>query len=152
MKVVEQQGALESAQTVSETMTALSGATKATKAVMDGYRIEQVDDVMQSIQDNADDLQEVNDRLAESTGVFAGIDDADLLAELDAELEIDGMLAEAEEADMLNNRRPELPVLPEAETFNAALPPAPTHPITIKAKSNNAPMARQNLNLQSAWL
>lgn len=150
MKIVEQQGALESAQTVQETMSALSGATKATKAVMDGYRIEQVDDVMQNIQDNADDLQEVNDRLAEPTGIFAGIDDAELLAELDAELEEKGMLAEVEEADLLNNRRPERPVLPEAETVNAALPPAPTHPITIETKSSNRPMARQHLNLQSA--
>lgn len=89
MKVNEQKIMLENAQTTAETIKALSGATKATKAVMKENDIEDVDKVMEEIQDGADHMREVNERLAEPTGVMADYDDDELLAELegmDAEL------------------------------------------------------------------
>eukprot|EP00210_Caulerpa_lentillifera_P009027 g8616.t1 len=124
-RVVEQKIMLESAQTTAGTVNALASATKATKEVMKGNRIDDVEIVMQNIEQNADDLKDVNERLAEPTGALVDMDDEELMAEF-----------EALEAASLDNQILELPAVPEPSAINTPLPSAPVNAVKRKKTSN----------------
>lgn len=86
MRVTEQQNMLEDAQMHVQTVAAMQQAAKAQKATMAEYRIEKVDQVMDEIQNVADQAAEIQQALAMPLGGAIGIDDDDIEAEL-ADLE-----------------------------------------------------------------
>eukprot|EP00210_Caulerpa_lentillifera_P001142 g1099.t1 len=130
MKVNEQKIMLENAQTTAETIKALTGATKATKAVMKENDIEDVDKVMEEIQDGADHMREVNERLAEPTGVMADYDEDELLAELE------GMDAELLDEELLAPAKVPETALPSDPFTTETLPSVPAN--AVKAKPTKA--------------
>lgn len=86
MRVTEQQNMLEDAQMHVQTVAAMQQAAKAQKATMAEFKIEKVDQVMDEIQNVADQAAEIQQALAMPLGGAVGIDDDDIEAEL-AELE-----------------------------------------------------------------
>lgn len=86
MRVTEQQNMLEDAQMQYQTVAAMQTAAKAQKATMAEFKIEKVDQVMDEIQEVADQASEIQAALAQPLGGAMALDDDEIAAEM-AELE-----------------------------------------------------------------
>ena len=82
MRLLEQQSMLESAQVNAQTMAAMKHGAKAQKAAMQEYKVENVYQVFDEIQEVADQSAEIQEAMAQPLGGAAALDEDELEAEL----------------------------------------------------------------------
>lgn len=133
MRVTEQQNMLEDAQMHVQTVSAMQQAAKAQKATMQEFKIEKVDQVMDEIQEVADQASEIQQALAQPLGGAMAIDDDDIEAEL-AELEAQQLDEELLQPAPIPTA---LPTVAAQEQLN--LPSVPTTSAARPGKARKTP-------------
>ena len=124
MRVQEQQGMMENSQAPVQTVAAMQQAARAHKSVMAEFKIDKVDQVMEEIQETADQAAEIQQALAMPLGSAAEIDEdgiEDELAEMEAQMLDEELLAPAP-----------VPTGAPAKAAAAALPAVPTTKPAVK--------------------
>eukprot|EP00884_Botryococcus_braunii_P013578 jgi/Botrbrau1/22220/Bobra.168_1s0051.1 len=135
LRVNEQQMMLENQRTTVETVAALKNAADASKQTMTEMKINDVDAVLDSINEQNDQMQQIQDAMAQPIGAAADLDEDELLQELE-ELEseqLDSQLLEPSPAPSTRIAAPQAATARPAE----ALPSAPNK--VIKAKPQKTP-------------
>lgn len=124
--------ALENAGLTNEIITAMQGGEQALRQMFTQHKIEKVDDVMESITETMDDIDEMNKIISEPIG--PPIDEDALAVELD-QLETD--LAD----EMMNNLS--LPTIP---INSIAVNPMIVEPLTTKSTTTNPIIVQATTN------
>lgn len=83
LRVGEQQLMLENQRTVVETVDAMRTAAHASKRVMTEMKIEDVDKVLDSINDQTEDMRQIQDALGAPIGAAGDVDEDELMEELE---------------------------------------------------------------------
>lgn len=83
LRVNEQQMMLENQRTTVETVAALKNAADASKQTMTEMKINDVDAVLDSINEQNDQMQQIQDAMAQPIGAAADLDEDELLQELE---------------------------------------------------------------------
>ena len=142
LRVNEQQMMLENQRTTVETVSALRNAAQASKQTMSEMKINDVDSVLDEINEQTDQMQQIQDAMAQPIGAAADLDEDELLGELE-ELEsqqLDSELlapAPAPSAKVPAAKAPAAAVAAKEE----ALPAVP------KGRAGKAPMSAEEAEL-----
>ena len=83
LRVSEQQMMLENQRTVVETVDAMRTAATASKRVMTEMKIDDVDKVLDSINEQTEDMRQIQDALGNPIGAAMDLDEDELLGELE---------------------------------------------------------------------
>ena len=83
LRVNEQQMMLENQRTTVETVSALRNAAQASKQTMSEMKINDVDSVLDEINEQTDQMQQIQDAMAQPIGAAADLDEDELLGELE---------------------------------------------------------------------
>jgi len=84
LRVNEQQMMLENQRTTVETVSALRNAAQASKQTMSEMKINDVDTVLDEINEQTDQMQQIQDAMAQPIGAAADLDEDSLMNELEA--------------------------------------------------------------------
>ena len=84
LRVNEQQMMLENQRTTVETVSALRNAAQASKQTMSEMKINDVDTVLDEINEQTDQMQQIQDAMAQPIGAAADLDEDALMGELEA--------------------------------------------------------------------
>lgn len=125
LRVSEQQMMLENQRTVVETVDAMRTAATASKRVMTEMKIDDVDKVLDSINEQTEDMRQIQDALGNPIGAAIDLDEDELLGELE-ELEaseLDEQLLQPAAVSAGTTRVPQ--TLPAAPQPAARTPAAP---------------------------
>ncbi|CAL8466824.1 g6360 [Coccomyxa elongata] len=115
LRVNEQQMMLENQRTTVETVTALRDAAQASKSTMSEMKITDVDAVLDEINEQTDQMQQIQDAMAQPIGPAADMDEDELMGEL-----------ENLESEQLDNQLLEPAPVPTARPAQAARPETAT--------------------------
>lgn len=124
MRVLEQRNMLEGQRATVEVVSTMHQAALTAKQNMKAMNIDKVDEVLDDINETNEQMQQINEVFAMPTGIGAGLDEDELLGEL-----------EELEATQLDEELLEPAPVPATKVPGAALPSAPAN----KVQSNKTP-------------
>ncbi|CAD7702079.1 unnamed protein product [Ostreobium quekettii] len=135
LRLNEQKLMLEGQSTTADVLKSMHTAATAAKQTMQELDINDVDDLVSKIQDQNDEMAQVQEALAQPTGMMNELDDDELLGELD------GLEAELLDEELMAPAHVPAAQAPAAEAstseYAAGLPAAPVGAAAAPAKATN---------------
>lgn len=149
-RITEQQGMLEDQRIQITHLAAMRNATQASKQTMQEMDIGSVDKVLDEMNEQADQMAQIQDAMAQPIGGAAQIDEDDLLAELEdiESQELDNQLLEP--APVPSSQVPSrVPAQPQAHS-SQALPSVPARKAPAKPQKTAEELELEQLEAEMA--